>query len=174
MIRCATASDVQALSELAITTYAAAFGHSMAASDLAAHLENQLAPRHIEWMITHDTLLVAEINGQMIGFIHFGKLVHVAHSVAVNDQEVRRLYVAAAFQNQGIGTLLLQTALEHPHLRDADRIFLDVWAQNRGAQRLYERFGFVVVGERPFVVESGAETSCDLIMLRRADRSAGI
>ena len=172
MIRPATSSDVQALSHLATTTYAAAFGHSMAASDLAAHLENQLAPRHIERMINHDTVLVAEINGQIIGFIRFGKLAPAANCAATNDQEVRRLYVASAFQHQGIGTLLLRTALEHADLRDADHIFLDVWAQNRGAQRLYQRFGFVVVGERPFVVESGAPTSCDLIMVRRADRSA--
>ena len=173
MIRRATASDMQPLSQLATTTYVAAFGHSMAASDLAAHLEGQLAPRQIERMIAHDMVLLAEINGQMVGFVQFGDLTHAANSVTTNaDQEVRRLYVDSAFQNQGIGTLLLQTALEHPHLRDADRIFLDVWEQNHGARRLYERFGFKVIGERPFVVESGAETGCDLIMVRRADRSA--
>ncbi len=60
-------------------------------------------------------------------------------------------------------------------LQQATRIFLDVWEHNHGARRFYERYGFGVIGQRAFVVESGAATSYDLIMLRGAgpDAAAG-
>ena len=47
-------------------------------------------------------------------------------------------------------------------------IVLDVWEHNPAAQRFYARYGFEVVGARAFVVASGAETSRDLIMVRRS------
>ncbi len=62
--------------------------------------------------------------------------------------------------------LLMEAALEHPRLKSAERIFLDVWEYNYGAQRFYQRHGFKVIGGRRFYVESGAETSLDLIMVR--------
>lgn len=52
-------------------------------------------------------------------------------------------------------------------MKTAERIALDVWEHNLGARRLYERYGFEVVGKRAFEVKSGAETSFDLIMIRR-------
>ena len=45
-----------------------------------------------------------------------------------------------------------------------DRILIDVWEDNAGAQRLYSRFGFGIVDRRPFQVASGAVTGYDLIM----------
>jgi diamine N-acetyltransferase len=80
---------------------------------------------------------------------------------------LRRLYVLSAFQNQGLGSKLLQAALEHPALKNAEHIYLDVWEHNHGAQRLYKRHGFAVIGQRKFMVASGAETSFDLIMVRQ-------
>jgi ribosomal protein S18 acetylase RimI-like enzyme len=106
----------------------------------------------------------------MIGYVQFGQANATVLQSADGDQELRRLYVHADFQNKGIGTRLMDAALAHPQLRDAERIFLDVWEHNPGAQRFYACFGFKVVGQRPFVVESGAETSMDLIMARRQPR----
>ncbi len=170
IIRQAIPGDAQTLSALAIDTYADAFAHSMQASDLAAHVEQHLLPHHFERIVKDDTVLVAETQGRIVGFIQWGSADVPPASASNTDQEVRRLYVYAPFQNQGIGTQLMDTALNHPSLRDAERIFLEVWEQNDGARRLYERYGFEVIGERTFHVESGAETSLDLIMVRRAAR----
>jgi ribosomal protein S18 acetylase RimI-like enzyme len=59
-----------------------------------------------------------------------------------------------------------RAALSHPRMENAAGIYLDVWEHNQGAQRFYQRFGFQVIGSRAFEVESGAETSLDLIMVR--------
>lgn len=170
-IRNAGPSDANRLTALAQKTYVAAFGHSFTPSDLAAHLETELSVERMAAILHQDTVLVAEVDGQLVGFLQCGKnnVLHDGFTVGfpVPEQEVRRLYVDAAFQNQGIGARLMAAALALPELQKAAAIVLDVWEHNPAAQRFYGRYGFVVVGAREFVVASGAETSRDLIMVRR-------
>jgi len=159
-IRQASRADAQALSALAVETYTAAFGHSMSAEDLSAQLAKTLTPARCEQYIKEDTVLLAEVDGFLAGYVQFGA------SGITDCAELRRLYVLARYQNQGIGAQLMEAALACPVLCAALRIQLDVWEHNHGAIRFYERFGFVVVGEQKFTVASGAETSLDLIMVR--------
>ena len=163
MIRHATAYEARALSELAQETYIAAFGDSMSADDLRAHLVRNLSVENLERMLGVDTFLVAEHEGQLIGYLQFGRC-DFEQANAATDYELKRLYVLHEFQNQGIGVQLMNAALEHSHMQNAPRIFLDVWEHNHGAQRFYKRYGFQIVGERKFEVASGEETSADLIM----------
>ncbi len=162
-IRPATPHDTRALSQLARQTYADAFGASMSGADLRAHLEKNLSVENFAHMLSADTILVAEQDGRLIGYVQFGKC-DLEQANAETDYELRRLYVQREFQNQNIGAQLMNVALEHPRMQNAPRIFLDVWEHNHGAQRFYKRFGFQVVGARKFEVASGAETSADLIM----------
>ncbi len=174
-IRYAQPGDVVRLIVLAQKTYVAAFGHSFTPSDLAAHLETELSAERMAAILLEDTVLVAEVDGQLVGFLQCGKNDILRDGSTVPEQEVRRLYVDATFQNRGIGARLMAAALALPDLQEAAAIVLDVWEHNPAAQRFYARYGFVVVGERGFVVASGAETSRDLIMVRRlpVDPAAG-
>ena len=168
VIRQAQKSDIAALSELAIKTYTEAFGHTFSEADLAAHLKKRLSPGCFSRMLDEDVVLLAEVEGRLVGYAQFG-----ATDLACTqdkDQELRRLYVDAAFQNQGYCAALMEAALNHPRLQGAENIYLDVWEHNHGAQRFYRRFGFEVVGTRTFEVESGVPTSLDLIMARRSSK----
>jgi len=53
-IRTAHQSDSAALSELAMRTYAAAFGHSLRDADLAAHLRKNLSPEKFSRIMDED------------------------------------------------------------------------------------------------------------------------
>jgi ribosomal protein S18 acetylase RimI-like enzyme len=81
------------------------------------------------------------------------------------DWELKRLYVQQENQNNGIGSRLMDLALNQMKEYQVKRVFLDVWEQNPRAILFYQRFGFEVVGKRKFEVASGAETSADLIMV---------
>ena len=99
VIREARKSDLEALSALAVETYTAAFGHTFSASDLAAHLQKRLSPARFARLLDEDMVLVAEMENRLIGYVQFG-----AADPAFPDahaQELRRLYVHAAFQNRG-------------------------------------------------------------------------
>ncbi len=164
-IRQAVPEDSAALTRLARDTYAAAFGHTFTPADLAAHLQRHLSADSVNRWITCDSVLLAEADGRLVGFVQFGP--------AGLAMELRRLYVLDEFQGRGIGSCLLQAALAHPDMAGADCIVLDVWERNHGARRLYERYGFQVVGRRSFEVASGASSDDDLIMQRLACQNSG-
>lgn len=163
VIRQTTQNDARALSELAQETYADAFGATMSVEDLRAHLQKNLSVENVARILDADTILVAERDARLLGFVQFGKCDYVEANPET-DYELRRLYILREFQNQNIGAQLMEAALNHPRMKSAPRIFLDVWEHNHGAQRFYQRYGFQVIGERKFEVESGAETDADLVM----------
>lgn len=169
-IRKAERADAKALSELAKTTYANAFGHSLNPTDLAAHLDNNLSEKCFEEFLEEDTILVAEHESRLIGFIQIGVIWPETDDddFSPEDAELRRVYVLAEFQVQGIGRKLIDAAFKEPRFASARDIYLDVWEDNRRAQKLYESYGFRAIGKRAFQLESGAKTGFDLIMIRRA------
>lgn len=167
VVRSALPSDTRKISELAIETYSSAFGRSMSSVDLDAHLTRELSPAAFNRHLGRDSILLAELRGDTVGFAQFGPAGQEAKRWG--SVELRRLYVLPASQNRGIGTLLLKEALSHPALRDEPSVVLDVWERNERALQLYTRHGFKRVGMKEFHVESGSETSLDIVMVRRID-----
>ena len=117
VIRNAQKRDIEALSEFAIQTYSAAFGHSFSEADLTAHLQRNLSPDSFSRILDEDVVLLAEAGDRLIGYVQFGAA--KTASAHTQDQELRRLYVHPEFQNQGYGRALMEAALRHPRLKDA-------------------------------------------------------
>jgi ribosomal protein S18 acetylase RimI-like enzyme len=159
-IRPASQNDIAQLTSLAIDTYTAAFGHSFLPEDLAIHLMTHLSEENISAWLERDAVLVAIEKDMLVGFVQFGE------KDEPNVYELRRLYIQGGFQNKGIGGQLMQAALANSKMQRARKIYLDVWEENPGAIRFYERYGFSIVGRRKFEVASGSKTSDDLIMVR--------
>lgn len=167
IIRAVETDDIPALADLARLTFSDAFGPSISPSDLVFHLHNNMPDAYFRAAAEVDIFLIAEVDARPIGYAQFGAIEIPAPDRLPDDQELRRLYVHSAFQGRGIGRQLLDAALDHPRLKAAGKIFLDVWEKNDGARRLYERYGFAVVGAHTFAVASGATSTRDLIMVRR-------
>ncbi|MGV4324089.1 GNAT family N-acetyltransferase [Trueperella pyogenes] len=64
------------------------------------------------------------------------------------EAEVLTLAVSAHMRGRGLGGYLLGELLQIPRIHGAEAVFLEVRAHDAGAQRLYERAGFVAVGWR--------------------------
>jgi ribosomal protein S18 acetylase RimI-like enzyme len=173
IIRQADKEDVPALAALARKTYADAFGHSFTESDLAAHLHVKLSDAYFREAICDDVFFVARNEeGILVGFAQCGDFASDTIESDYCDQELRRLYVLSDFQNKGIGSQLMEVVLLHPRAATAKQVFLDVWERNDAARRLYERFGFVVVGAKKLQIASGVAAERDLVMVRRSAPSA--
>ena len=69
--------------------------------------------------------------------------------VAADESELLSLAVSPEQRGNGIGTLLLQGAMEQARIAGAARMFLEVAEDNVIARRLYEGHGLVPVGRRP-------------------------
>jgi ribosomal protein S18 acetylase RimI-like enzyme len=168
IIRELEGGDVAALAALARKTYADAFGHSFSAADLTAYLQSNLSDAYFLFALDEDGFLGAEVGGRLIGFVQFGAVSIPVPAPSPEDRELRRLYVEASVQGQGIGTRLMEAALAHPRLEAAANIYLDVWEHNHRAQVFYRRYGFAVIGAHSLAVASGAAADQDLIMVRRS------
>ena len=166
-IRRATVDDAQFVSDLASRSFTETFGHLYPAEDLAAFLayaydvEKQRVilspPDYAVWLLEDDGVAVGHAAAGPCGLPH--------PDVQAGDGELKRLYVLASHQNGGWGGKLF-AEVERWLLRDGPRtLWIGVWSENFGAQRFYERQGFVRVGEYKFPV---GKTLDDEFILRRA------
>ncbi|TFD70313.1 ribosomal protein S18-alanine N-acetyltransferase [Cryobacterium gelidum] len=64
------------------------------------------------------------------------------------EGDIQTIAVADAARARGLGRTLMQALISEARKRGARLIFLEVRADNPGAQRLYERLGFIEVGMR--------------------------
>jgi len=84
---------------------------------------------------------VAQADEQVVAILVIWRVLDEAHiaTVAVHPE----------FRRRGIGRLLLKTGMEAAHAEGARIYQLEVRAGNAAAQKMYEDFGFGVVGRRP-------------------------
>ncbi len=84
--------------------------------------------------------------------------------MAGEECELANLAVDPARRGAGIGTMLLDAALEEAHAEGALVIFLEVRASNEAAQRMYASRRFHEVGRRKGYYKNPTE---DALVLRR-------
>jgi ribosomal protein S18 acetylase RimI-like enzyme len=76
--------------------------------------------------------------------------------------EVERIYVDAAYQGKGLGTLLINHAKERAEEMNLKYIWLGVWERNKDAIRFYERHGFEAISFHEF--RMGDDIQTDILM----------
>lgn len=167
VIRRATLADAQALSAVSRATFSETFGHLYPPRDLAAFLDEAYGaeavraalgdPRKAAWIV--------EADGQAVGHALAGPCDLPHPDVRPEDGELKRLYLLKAHQGGGTGSRLLAEALGW--LEGRRRIWIGVWSENFGAQRLYARLGFKKVGEYEFPV--GTVRDREFILCRPAE-----
>ena len=165
-IRRATIDDADTVSSLGARTFSDTFAHLYPSEDLETFLayayglestRRDLAdPDMATWLL--------ELDDEAIGYATAGPAGLPHPDVQPGDGELNRIYVLKAFQGGGRGSALLKTVLDWLE-RDGPRpLWIGVWSQNLGAQKLYESKGFEKVGEYFFPV---GETKDLEFILRR-------
>ena len=165
-IRRATEEDVDALSRIGGETFTETFGHLYPPEDLSAFLayayglertRADLAdPDKAHWLV--------EAGGQVVGYASAGPCGLPHDEATPADGELYRLYLFKAHHGGGLGGRLLQTALSWLERDGPRRLWIGVWSENHGAQRLYGRLGFEKVGDYLFPV---GQTMDEEFILRR-------
>lgn len=165
-IRRATPADAEALSRIGAETFTETFGHMYPPEDLSAFLDTAYAveksradlaaPAKAVWLV--------EADGAVVGHALAGPCDLPHPEVTPACGELKRLYILKAHQGGGVGSRLLNETLDWLQ-RDGPRpLWIGVWSENFGAQRLYGRMGFEKVGEYDFIV---GETRDREFILRR-------
>lgn len=165
-IRRAVVRDAAVLAELGARTFAETFGHLYPPEDLAAFLASTHRPATAAAELASSGVAawLAEEQGSAIGYALVGPCALPHPEVTRQSGELKRIYVLAGRQGGGLGRRLIDTALDFLAAEGRTPVWLGVWSQNLGAQRLYERLGFRKVGEYGFKV--GASVDHEFILRR--------
>jgi len=109
-----------------------------------SHLEPEANRQQIrEAIVRHivsDTLLVARAD-DIVGFVMF-TVENGGYDQRVTRGVVENLYVEPPLRNEGIGAALLERAEQRLVELGADRVALEVMADNRDARRFYRDQGY--------------------------------
>lgn len=81
--------------------------------------------------------------------------------IVLDEGHLLNICVTPAYQRQGFGRLLMQHFVEVSREKKLKQLLLEVRESNDAAIRLYEKFGFQVVGRRPayYPAEAGREAA---------------
>lgn len=159
-----TDQEIPELADLASRTFTEANIHSMTPQELETALAESRSVAYFGRTAPTSEILLAKDGPKIVGYTQFGDVKMTDAGANPEDGEFGRLYVDSAYQRQGIGRQLMEASLEHPRLKKAPRVFLQIWDENEKARALYEQFGFKVCGETHFV--AGGRAMSDLIMVR--------
>ena len=178
MLRRATPEDAEALSTLASTCYIQTFGQLYSSEDLDRFIHEAYSPEVLRveladparptWLFfleksEADATVPGSANahtaseGKLIGYVTVCPA-HLPHpDVKPTDGEVQRLYLLREYQGGGRGSRMLEHALNWLEADGPRTLWIGVWSENYGAQRLYGRYGFTKVGEYSFMVGDHAD-----------------
>lgn len=153
--RPATLDDAPALAALGAETFIAAFGHLYSKENLEGFLAEVHTPEAVAGEIAGGTCThrLVEQDGKLVAFckLRFPSS-FTAYSDAAKPLELGQLYALPSHTGHGIGAKLMDWALAHAREHGHDAILLSVYAENFGAQRFYQRYGFGKLADITFKV----------------------
>ena len=107
----------------------ACFAHPWSRQSIEAELDNE-----------NSLFYVAVEDGQVIGYIGM--------SFVLDEGYIYNVAVKADCRKNGVGSALIQTLVTHCRKNNFAFLTLEVRESNAPARSLYEKFGFIKVGER--------------------------
>jgi GNAT superfamily N-acetyltransferase len=152
--RRAGSADAAILARIGAETFAETFGYLYPPEDLARFLPEAYGlertradladPAKAAWLL--------EAEGAVIGYAQAGPCALPHPAVTARCGELKRFYLRKAWQGLGLGGQLFDTVMAWLQRDGPCAVWIGVWSENHGAQRLYGRQGFVKVGEYGFAV----------------------
>jgi ribosomal protein S18 acetylase RimI-like enzyme len=158
-LRPATPADVQPLAQLAHQAFVDAFAHYYRPEDLQQFLDEWKTPEVYARALADPAIAVqlAEVGGTPAAYCLLKRgTVMDDHPQPLPQRPVflSQLYCAGAMAGRGLGGLLMDWAQAQARAWHADSLSLSVYSENVGAQRFYQRRGFVKVADTEFWVGS--------------------
>jgi ribosomal protein S18 acetylase RimI-like enzyme len=163
-LRCAVDADLEALTQLARSSFIATFAAVNTPEDMKSYLQQAFANEvmRVEFADSNNSYIVAEIKGELAGYAKLRRDSHEPCITAERHIELERLYTATELIGRGVGAMLMQKSLEMARAERCEVLWLGVWENNTGAIRFYQREGFVDVGSHAFML--GSDRQVDRIM----------
>lgn len=157
-IAAAGPEDAATLAAIGARTFTDTFGHLYRPEDLSAFLEEAHVPETYEAMFRrgYAAWLARDGAGAAVGYCVAGPCALPVDPMPNSAGELSRLYIEGHAQGRGLGVAMLELAVGWLEAR-YEHLYLSVFSENVGAQRLYARYGFAKVAEYKYMVGNHAD-----------------
>lgn len=139
MIRTGTPQDIAAVQEIAHISWNDTYQDIIPVNIQQSFLDKSYSVPMMEMRLKKTILLLAEHDGEPVGFANFTKLDDDG------DAELIALYLKPEHQRNGYGKMLLNSGLTY--LLDGSNLFVYVECENKKGRSFYEANGFEFVEE---------------------------
>jgi ribosomal protein S18 acetylase RimI-like enzyme len=133
-------------------------------------LKSSRSEKYFKSVIGRDTILIALEDSRVIGYIQISDIRYKVEGVEVSegDQAIHSIYVDTEHQGKGVGRALMDAAFNHPRIRGAEKIFIDVYEENTRALKFYKKYGFTPVGRIDVEID-GVVIGYDLVLMKKSE-----
>jgi ribosomal protein S18 acetylase RimI-like enzyme len=163
-IRAASSNDVAALSLIGSATFLESFAGILAGDAIVRHCSGQnSAERYQDYFSAGAKAWLGEaaIGKAPVGFALL--TMPDLPCAGDGDIELKRIYTLSRFHGSGLGTALMESAIDEA--KGFDRLLLGVYRDNPRAIAFYRKHGFELAGERRF--EVGGTFYDDIVLARK-------
>lgn len=159
-VRAGSPDDAELLSRLGAATFYEAFAADNSPEDMTAYLASAFSPElQAAELQSPDTLfLIATSGNETVGYAKLQTSDAPECVGGARPIEVVRFYVDSAWHGRGVSHALMKEAIAHAAGAGHDVVWLGVWEKNARAIAFYQKWGFEVVGSKPFQVGSDLQT----------------
>lgn len=138
-IRKMTMEDIPKVQQVAKTSWQTTYEGIIPAHIQERFLNTAYSDVMMEKRLGNTLFLVAENQGEIIGFANFSVLKDV------RKVELGAIYLYKEYQGQGVGTALLKEGIRH--LKDVKKIYINVEKENQTGISFYKSKGFEIETE---------------------------
>lgn len=159
-----TMGDLPTLRKFSYKTYNDTFAHMNTPSNMEAYLNQAFDIDKLRKELSNDNSFFYFLytDEELAGYL---KLNECGAQTDIHDPqslEIERIYVAKEFQGKGLGSILMDKAIDVATARKKTYVWLGVWEKNDKAVLFYKKNGFYVTGKHSFFM--GGDEQTDFIM----------
>ena len=166
-IRMAMAGDAAKIADLSRTTFHDTFSRYNTRENMEKFMNEQFSRDRLmdECKDPENIFLLACLNDKLVGYVKLRRSDEYSDRPGPDAVEIVRIYAVQELIGQGIGKLLMESAIEFARGRKFIFIWLGVWDENERAIAFYKKWGFETYGSHVFML--GDDPQTDLLFYRK-------
>ncbi len=162
--------DLETLQAISIETFRHTFEKDNSEENMQSYLEKACTKEQLEKELKTpgSGFFYLHVNDELAGYLKVNEGEAQTEHIDDNGLEIERIYIRTGYKRQGLGTLLLNKAVDIAKRNVRSSVWLGVWEHNQPALTFYKKMGFEQVGAHSFFM--GDDEQTDFIMRKKLSR----
>lgn len=158
-IKAVKADDLEALREIATTTFRAAFELENTKQNFEKYISQSFSIDNLERQFNNpkSKFFFLQNGEKVIGYLKINVEDAQTESKLKNAIEVERIYLLSEYRGKGVGSILMDKAVSIGKELKKDVMWLGVWEDNPSSIKFYQKYGFKIFGKHTFMMADEAQ-----------------